>query len=75
MLIILIGAALVTCGVLLLFLEALGRRPLSDPHRSATGTGPTLEPRGQGLRFLGVTRNWFGVALIGAGTAMLLIFA
>lgn len=72
---ILIGAALVVCGILLLVLEALGRRPLSDPHRSVPGAQPTLEPRGQGMRFMGLTRNWYAAGLIAVGLAMLLIFS
>ncbi len=76
MLIILIGAALVICGTLLLFREALGRRPLSDPHRSSfTDTKRTLEPSGQGLGFLGLTRNWLGLGLIAAGAALLILVA
>nr|WP_086999308.1 hypothetical protein [Rhizobium sullae] len=69
---ILIGAIFVICGILLLCREALGRRPLSDPHRSSLSER-TLEPRGQGVRFLGLTRNWLGVAMIAAGAALLLL--
>ncbi|NLS03429.1 hypothetical protein HGP14_08605 [Rhizobium sp. P32RR-XVIII] len=76
MFVVLIGAALVICGTFLLFREALGRRPLSDPHRtSSTDTKRTLEPSGQGLRFLGVTRNWLGLGLAAAGGALLILAA
>jgi hypothetical protein len=71
---VLVGAALVICGIFLLFREALGRRPLSDPHRSPlTDTKRTLEPSGQGVRFLGLTRNWLGVGLVAAGTGLLIL--
>lgn len=76
MFIVLIGAALVICGTFLLFREALGRRPLSDPHRSSfTDSKRTLEPSGQGLRFLGLTRNWLGLGLIAVGAALLIFVA
>jgi hypothetical protein len=68
------GSILVILGLLLLFREALGHRRLSDPHPTGeVGTKPTLEPRGQGIRFLGLGRNWPGLAMIAAG-AVLLIF-
>ncbi|MEZ2131874.1 MULTISPECIES: hypothetical protein [unclassified Sinorhizobium] len=71
---ILIGALLVICGVLYTMREALGRRRLSEPHRSPeSGGAPTLEPPQQGLAFLGLTRNWPGLAMIAVG-AILLIF-
>lgn len=71
---ILIGALLVICGLLYMLREALGGRRLSEPHRSSeNGVGPTLEPPQQGLAFLGLTRNWPGLALMAVG-AILLIF-
>ncbi|MBW9114842.1 hypothetical protein JNB88_14455 [Rhizobium cauense] len=66
---ILIGAALLTAGIVLLFRPALDRRA-SDPHRTSQG-GPTLEPRRQGLDFLGLTRNWLALVVIGAGALLL----
>ncbi|WP_080951071.1 hypothetical protein [Neorhizobium galegae] len=66
---ILIGAALIIGGLLLLFSPALGRRP-SDPHRMPQGGG-TLEPRRQGLRYLGISKNWPGLAIIAAGAILL----
>ena len=71
---ILIGAALVVIGIVLLVREALGGRPLSEPRRAPTG-GTTLEPRGQKLAFLGLTRNWLGLVLIAAGASMLIATA
>jgi len=66
---ILIGAALITAGIVLLFRPALDKRA-SDPHRTSQG-GLTLEPRRQGLGFLGVTRNWLALVAIGAGALLL----
>jgi hypothetical protein len=68
---ILIGAALIIGGLLILFSSALSRRS-SDPHQMPQG-GSTLEPRGQGLRYLGIFKNWTGLAIIAAG-ALLLVF-
>ncbi|NKN01389.1 hypothetical protein [Rhizobium leguminosarum] len=68
---ILIGAALIIGGFLFLFTSALGRKP-SNPHRMPQG-GTTLEPRRQGLRFLGISQNWPALALIAIG-ALLLAF-
>nr|WP_132660958.1 hypothetical protein [Rhizobium azibense] len=72
--IISIGAIFIICGILLLCREALDRRPLSDPHQSSL-SGRTLEPRSQGVRFLGLTRNWLGAGLIAAGAAFLSLVA
>lgn len=66
---ILIGAALIIGGLLFLFSPALGRR-LSDPHQMPQG-GSTLEPRRQGLRFLGISRNWPALAVIALGALLL----
>lgn len=71
---ILIGAALVVAGVVVLANEALGGRPLSDPHRTRT-SGTTLEPAGQKLTFLGLSRNWMALVLIAAGATMLIATA
>jgi len=68
---ILIGAALIIGGILLLFSSALRRRP-SDPHQLPQG-GSTLEPRRQGLRFLGISQNWQALTVIAVG-ALLLAF-
>ncbi|EJT05832.1 hypothetical protein [Rhizobium sp. CCGE 510] len=68
---ILIGAALIIGGLLFLFSSALGRRP-SDPHQMPQG-GSTLEPRGQGLRFLGISQNWPALAVIAIGVVLLAV--
>ncbi|UWU24164.1 hypothetical protein QA648_30655 (plasmid) [Rhizobium sp. CB3171] len=68
---ILLGAILVIVGLLYLFREALGGR-LSEPYRSLQGN-ETLEPQGQGIRFLGVSRNWPGLLIIAVGV-LLLVF-
>lgn len=68
---ILIGAALIIGGFLFLFSSALGRKP-SHPHQVPQG-GSTLEPRRQGLRFLGISQNWPALAVIAVG-ALLLAF-
>ncbi|MCJ9673042.1 MULTISPECIES: hypothetical protein [unclassified Neorhizobium] len=68
---ILIGAALIIGGLLFLFSSALSRRP-SDPHQMPQG-GSTLEPRRQGLRFLGVSKNWPALAIIAVGALLLAI--
>ncbi|WP_246713367.1 hypothetical protein [Rhizobium sp. BK619] len=68
---ILIGAALIIGGLLLLFSSALGRRP-SDPHQKPQG-GSTLEPRRQGLRFLGISKNWPALAVIAVGALLLVV--
>lgn len=68
---VLIGAALIIGGLLFLLQPALRRKP-SDPHLMPQG-GATLEPRGQGLRFLGLSRNWPALAIIAVG-ALLLVF-
>jgi hypothetical protein len=73
MLVIFAGAILFICGLLFLFREALARRRLSDPSKSVEGaTSPTLEPRRQGLGFLGVSRNWPGLGLMVAGAILLI---
>ena len=66
---VLIGAALIIGGLLFLFQSALGRRP-SNPHRMPQG-GATLEPRRQGLRFLGLSQNWPALAVIAIGVLLL----
>ncbi|RFB95447.1 hypothetical protein B5K11_11020 [Rhizobium leguminosarum bv. trifolii] len=68
---ILIGAALIIGGLLYLFSSALGRRA-SDAHHVPHG-GNTLEPRRQGLRFLGISQNWPALAAIAIG-ALLVAF-
>ncbi|MDQ0562462.1 hypothetical protein QO004_004267 [Rhizobium mesoamericanum] len=68
---ILIGATLIVAGLLLLFRPALNKK-LSEPHRLPQG-GRTLEPRRQGVRFLGISQNWPALIVIAAG-ALLMFF-
>ncbi|WP_223216491.1 hypothetical protein [Rhizobium mesosinicum] len=68
---ILIGAALIIGGMLIFFSSTLRRRS-TDPHQMPQG-GSTLEPRHQGIRFLGVSQNWQALTIIAVG-ALLLAF-
>lgn len=63
------GAVLFISGLLYMAWEALGRR-LSQPPQG--NPKQTLEPRGQGLRFLSPLRNWLGVVLMVVGGILLL---
>jgi hypothetical protein len=67
-----IGALLFICGVLWTARTAIFRDQLSEPHPTAPG-GVTLEPHRRGLRFLGLGKNWPGVALIVIGAILLLL--
>ncbi|CAN7412999.1 hypothetical protein [Rhizobium sp. LjRoot254] len=70
---IVLGSILFILGLLYLFREALVSRRLSDPHRTnGANAKPALEPRGQGLRFLGLGRNWPGLAMIVVGSILLI---
>ncbi|MCA1403855.1 hypothetical protein I6F26_04455 [Ensifer sp. IC3342] len=74
----LLGALLFVCGMLFMAWAALGRRNLSKPSPPSQdgidqgGTGPTLEPQRQGLRFLGLAQNWPGLVLMAIGAVILL---
>ncbi len=72
--IVLFGALMLICGVLYTLWQALGGRPLTDPSRLSQGE-QTLEPRRQGLDFLGLTKNWPGVALMVLGAICVLYSA
>ncbi|MGK6312686.1 hypothetical protein [Neorhizobium sp. DT-125] len=73
MLAIVLGSILVVIGLLYLLREALGRRRLSDPHRPDQASAkPTLEPRHQGVGFLGLRRNWPGLAMMAVGAILLI---
>lgn len=73
MITIAVGSILFILGVLYLFREALVHRRLSDLHRtSGSNAKPALEPRGQGVRFLGLGRNWPGLAMIAVGSILLI---
>jgi hypothetical protein len=67
---ILIGAALIIGGLLFLFTSALRRKP-SNPHQMLPQGSTTLEPRRQGLRFLGISQNWPALAVIAIGVLLL----
>ena len=66
-----IGVLLVVGGVVYLAGQAIWRGRLSGEGRTAAGTG-TLEPPAQGVGFLGLGRNWPGLAAILLGAALLL---
>jgi len=82
MAVILIGALLTVAGVVYMAGAALRRRQLSNPapfssaqDRSTSNLSsprPTLEPRRQGVRFLGLSQNWPGLLMIGVGLILLL---
>ena len=68
-----LGAILVIAGVLYSAWSALSGRRLSRPPQSPDNqNSPSLEPRGQGLKFLGLTRNIPAIVLIVVGGIMLL---
>ncbi|WP_332701355.1 hypothetical protein [Devosia sp.] len=70
----LIGALLVTCGVVYMAIAAIFRGRMTDPHSSPGNRGaPTLEPRRAGLGFLGAKANWPGVLIATIGLVLLLI--
>ncbi|KGD99187.1 hypothetical protein [Rhizobium sp. YS-1r] len=73
MLAIVLGSILIVIGLLYMLREALGRRRLSDPHRpDQAGSKPTLEPGRQGVAFLGLGKNWPGLAMMIAGAVLLI---
>jgi hypothetical protein len=66
------GAILVIAGVLYSVWAALSHRKLSQPPRSsANQNSASLEPRAQGLKFLGLTNNLPAIALILTGGVLL----
>ena len=76
MLAVWLGALLIFCGVVLMATTAIGTRRLSDPPRSQHGADDTtLEPPRQGLRFLGIGRNWPSAGLFLLGAILILIGA
>ena len=69
----LIGALLVTCGVLYMAGAAIFRGRMSEPHPFPRELGgPTLEPRHRGLG-LGLKANWPGLLLVAIGALLLLV--
>ena len=76
MLIIWLGALLVVCGLIYMVYEVLRRVRLSGTRRPPAGVEDgTLEPRRHGVGFLGLTGNWPGLALMGAGFLLMLLGA
>lgn len=76
MFIIWLGALLVVCGLIYMVYEALRRGRLSGTERPAPAPKDgTLEPRRHGVGFLGLTGNWPGLALMGAGFLLMLLGA
>lgn len=70
----LVGALLVTCGLLYMAGVAIYRGRLTDAHSSPhEPAGLTLEPRHRGLRFLGLKANWPGLLIAAIGALMLLL--
>jgi drug/metabolite transporter (DMT)-like permease len=69
---IVIGAILVVCGVVLMAWASIHRGRMSDPDPNPNDTADaTLEPRHRGLGFLGVKTNWPGLLLAGIGVVLL----
>ena len=69
-----IGVALIVAGLLCLVWTALGRRKLSEPGKPAANANTqSLEPSGQGLRFLGFRHNGACLAMIAIGAALLIL--
>jgi hypothetical protein len=69
----LIGALLVTCGLLYMAGAAIYRGGMTEPHSSPRDlAGLTLEPGHRGLRFLGLKANWPGLLIAAIGALMLL---
>jgi hypothetical protein len=82
MAVILIGALLTVAGVVYMASAALRRGRLSGPAPAASDRmpnlatpGPTLEPSRRGLGFLGLSQNWPGLLIVGAGLMLLLSVA
>lgn len=82
MAVILIGALLIVAGIVYMAGAALSQGRLSNSapfgtpaDRSASRLstpGPTLEPRRRGLGFLGLSRNWPGLLMMGIGIILML---
>ncbi|PBC05111.1 hypothetical protein [Mesorhizobium sp. WSM3860] len=77
---VILGALLTIAGVVYMAGATLRRGRLSDPASAAPDRpapelatpGPTLEPRRRGLRFLGLSQNWPGLAMMAVGIVLLL---
>lgn len=76
MFIIWLGAVFVVLGLISTAFQALRRGRLSGTEgRSRAVEDGTLEPRRHGLGFLGLSGNWPGLALMGAGFLLMLVGA
>jgi hypothetical protein len=70
----LVGALLVTCGLLYMAGAAIYRGSLTESHSpSRDSKGLTLEPSHRGLRFFGLKTNWPGLLIAAIGALMLLV--
>jgi hypothetical protein len=69
-----LGAVLLVVGVLYSVWAALGRRKLTQPPKPSSDneSAPSLEPRDQGMKFLGLSQNLPALILIIIGGALLL---
>jgi hypothetical protein len=74
MLLVALGGLLVLGGVVLIASQMLWSGRLSDPHRSRTAPGVTLEPRGRSSLF-DLKSHWPSFALIGLGVILLIAAA
>lgn len=74
MLLTILGALLVIGGLVYIAGQALWRGRLSGPPRPGA-PGDTLEPPARGMRFLGLTNHWPGIAAMLIGVALLFIGA
>jgi hypothetical protein len=69
-----IGALLALAGIVYMAMAAIKRGKLSDPGPNLNDTvQPTLEPRRRGMRFLGLSVNWPGIALFVSGLALIVL--
>lgn len=69
-----IGAIFVLAGLLYSVWIALRQRKLSQPPRSPDNQNSvSLEPKKQGMRFLGLTQNFPAISLVVIGAALLLL--
>jgi len=71
---ILIGAGLILCGVLLVAVRMIRSGPLSRTQQADTTRNPTLEPRGRSAVF-NLKEHLPGIGLMGLGIVLLLAAA
>jgi hypothetical protein len=74
MILVVLGALLVLCGMLFLVLQPLRRGRLSGGKLASAKGADTLEPRHPGSG-LGLKSNWPGLALFALGMLLLLAAA